>query len=353
MRAPTQSLVVASPVGNPEPAFTVASLFAGIGGFCRAFQNAGFRVTWSNENDPFAVSTYRHNYPNVDLFDKSIEQLSVIKDHLTPPDVLTAGFPCQSFSVAGSKKGFDDPRGRLFFEIIRLIREFGPDRPKILVLENVRHLIEHNKGKTFAKVVDEIQGAGYWFMPRNSQVLNTRIHTDIPQNRERLFMIAFSWDAFDFNDFQFPQAMQHRRPKNSFLDLHLKADADLYFDEESKYGRMFVESMASGDPESVYLLRKYFVRENKSDSFFTLTANMGEGGHNVPVIRDKWGIRKLTPRECLRLQGFGDDFEFPADLSRTQQYRQIGNAVTVSVVEKLAAECARQLRTNQKGTICL
>ncbi|MBM3273393.1 DNA cytosine methyltransferase, partial [Candidatus Kaiserbacteria bacterium] len=124
MRAPAQSLVVASPVGNPEPAFTVASLFAGIGGFCRAFQNAGFWVTWSNENDPFAVSTYRHNYPSVELFDKSIEQLSVIKDHLTPPDVLTAGFSCQSFSVAGSKKGFDDPRGRLFFEIIRLIREF-------------------------------------------------------------------------------------------------------------------------------------------------------------------------------------------------------------------------------------
>jgi len=353
MRAATQSACDEIPVTSPGSAFTVASLFAGIGGFCRAFQNAGFQVTWANENDPFAVSTYRHNYPSVELFDKSIEHLSVIKDHLTPPDVLTAGFPCQSFSVAGSKRGFDDPRGKLFFEIIRLIREFGGDRPKILVMENVRHLLEHNKGKTFTKIVDEIQAAGYWFMPRNSEVLNTRIHTDIPQNRERLFMTAFSWDAFDFNDFEFPQPVKHRRVKSSFLDLHQKADADLYFDEESKYGRMFVESMASGDPESVYLLRKYFVRENKSDSFFTLTANMGEGGHNVPVIRDKWGIRKLSPRECLRLQGFEDDFEFPADLSRTQQYRQIGNAVTVSVVEKLAVECVRQLKMNQKGAVCL
>lgn len=336
---------VLEPLSTP----TVASLFAGIGGFCSAFRKEGFRVAWANELDPFAAKTYRHNYPDVKLLEKSIVSLSVIKDQLEPVDVLTAGFPCQPFSVAGDKKGFNDPRGKLFFEIIRLLKEFGRDRPKILLLENVRNLLTHDKGKAFAKITDEIQAAGYWFMPSNSIVLNTRTHSDIPQNRERLFMVAFSWDAFDFNDFEFPDPVIVQRTRNEFLSLNQKASEDLYFDEDSQYGKLFAESMAMGDADSVYLLRRHYVRENKSDSFFTLTANMGGGGHNVPVIRDAWGIRQLSQRECLRLQGFDDhEFKFPDDISKTQQYRQIGNAVTVKLVQKLARECLRQLQSNIK-----
>lgn len=335
-------------IGNAQ-APIVGSLFAGIGGFCRAFISEGFRVAWANEVDQFAAKTYRHNYPDVHLFEKSISELSVIKDNLEPVDVLTAGFPCQPFSVAGVKKGFSDPRGKLFFEIIRLLKEFGLDRPKILLLENVRNLLTHDSGRAFARITDEIQSAGYWFMPTNSAVLNTRTHSDIPQNRERLFMVAFSWDAFDYNDFAFPEVVQTQRPRHDFLSTAKKADDELYFEEDSQYGRLFAESMAVGSPNSVYLLRRHYVRENKSDTFFTLTANMGEGGHNVPVIRDPWGIRQLSPRECLRLQGFSDlEFEFPADLSKTQQYRQIGNAVTVPLVRKLAKECLRQLKQNLK-----
>ena len=328
----------------------VASLFAGIGGFCRAFERENFKVVWANENDPHAVKTYRHNFPGVTLWEKSIEDLSAIYDALEPVDVLTAGFPCQPFSVAGDKLGFKDPRGKLFFEIIRLLNEFGERRPKILLLENVRNLIDHDKGRTFARITDEIQAAGYWFMPSDSRVLNTRTHTSIPQNRERIFMVAFSWEAFDYHDFTFPEEVPHKRPRTDFLNLASKADDSFYFDEDSKYGQMFVESMAKGAADSIYLLRKYYVRENKSETFFTLTANMGLGGHNVPVIKDDWGIRKLTPSECLSLQGFDErEFSFPADLSRQQQYRQIGNAVTVSLVQKLARECFRQLDTNEKA----
>ncbi|WP_197035009.1 DNA cytosine methyltransferase [Herbaspirillum sp. RV1423] len=328
---------------------TVASLFAGIGGFCSAFKNEGFRVVWANELDQFAARTYRHNHSDVKLIEKSITSLSVVKDHLEPVDVLTAGFPCQPFSVAGAKKGFNDPRGKLFFEIIRLLKEFGQDRPKILLFENVRNLLSHDKGQVFTRISDEIQSAGYWFMPWNSTVLNTRTHTDIPQNRERLFMVAFSWDAFDFNDFQFPEPVPIQKSRADILMTNEKAEADLYFDEESQYGRLFAESMATGKSDSVYLLRRHYVRENKSDSFFTLTANMGEGGHNVPVVKDPWGIRQLSPRECLRLQGFSDTrFTFPAELSKTQKYKQIGNAVTVPLVQKLAKECLRQLKENLK-----
>ena len=324
---------------------TAASLFAGIGGFCLAFKNAGFGVVWANEIDQFAVQTYRQNFPEVKLYTQSIRDLSVVRDNLEPVDVLTAGFPCQPFSVAGAKQGFNDPRGKLFFEVTRLIREFGKQKPKLLVLENVRNILDHNGGKTFARIVEEIQEAGYWFQPNNVGVLNTKEHTDIPQNRERAYMVAFSWDHFDTSNFEFPKVVEVKRSVREFLDLESKASEELYFPEDSKYGRMFVESMKNGNPNSsTYLLRRYYVRENKNDELFTLTANMGDGGHNVPVIRDSWGIRKLSPEECLRLQGFPPDrYSFPDSVSKTQRYKQVGNSVTVPLVERIAAECVKQL----------
>ncbi|UUZ92338.1 DNA (cytosine-5-)-methyltransferase [Paenibacillus sp. P25] len=342
--------------------YTVGSLFAGIGGFCRAFKNEGFKVTWANELDPYACQTYKHNYPETRLYEKSVEDLSVISDNLEPVDILTAGFPCQSFSLAGNKLGFEDPRGKLFFEIIRLLKEFGRNKPKIIVLENVRNLLSHNKSQTFKRVEVEIQNAGYWFKApvdekgnlrsqfSNARILNTREHTDIPQNRERLYMVAFSRDYFNNNNFNFPTINEEGlKDVREFLDLEMKADPAFYFDESSKYGKMFAEKIARGDKESVYLLRRAYVRENKKDCTFTLTANMGEGGHNVPVIQDDWGIRKLTPRECARLQGFKDNqFSFPEGMPKAKQYKQIGNAVTVDLVQKLAAQCLKTLNNAKK-----
>lgn len=325
---------------------TVGSLFAGIGGFCRAFSAEGFKVAWANELDPYAATTYRKNYPNVRLLEKPVEDLSVIHDSLQPVDVITAGFPCQPFSVAGSQKGFEDPRGKVFFEIVRLLKEFGPRRPKVVVLENVPGILSHGKGATFSKMVNSLQSAGYWFMPPTCHaILNTMKLTGIPQSRDRLFMIALSWDYFDEFAFEFPTPEGvEPLPVRDFLNLDERAEESLYFDPESRWGRLFEESMRDGNPEGVYQLRRYYVRENKSDAVFTLTANMGEGGHNVPTIKDDWGIRKLSPEECARLQGFEPEgFAFPAEISKTQRYRQVGNAVTVPVVRLLACECRRIL----------
>lgn len=315
-----------------------------MGGFCLAFSKEGFEVAWANEKDNFAAQTYAANFPSTKLYHKPIQDLSVIGDDLTPVHVITAGFPCQPFSVAGAKAGFDDDRGKTFFDIIRLLREFGDDRPKILLFENVPHLLTHDRGRTFNRITHEIQAAGYWFMPRqNTAVLNTKIHTDIPQNRERLYMVALSWDHFNTNDFNFPGPEEKTRDYKEFLDLDRKHD-DWFYDSHSKYLKLFEQEIAVGDPSSIYMLRRNYVRENKSNSVPALLANMGDGGHNQPVIRDQWGIRKLTPTECLRLQGFPDkEFAFPAELSRVQQYKQIGNAVTVPLVQKLAAECRRLL----------
>ncbi len=330
--------------------YSVASLFAGMGAFCKAFRDEGFEVPWANENDQFAIMTYELNFPETKLHAKSIEHLSAVSDRLVHVDVMTAGFPCQPFSVAGSKEGFSDRRGRLFFEIIRLLREFGPHRPKILLLENVPYLQKHDRGRTYARIVQEIQQAGYWFMPqRNHAVLDTRVHTDIPQQRERLYIAALSWEHFDTNEFRFPEPVSETRDYRAFLDLDARAEDSYYFPVESKWGQLFTEAMEAGDPQRVYHLRRYYVREIKRPMVPTLTAHMGDGGHNVPVIRDRWGIRKLTPRECLRLQGINEgEFVFPPELSRSQQYKQIGNAVTVPLVRKLAIECRRLLDNNRR-----
>lgn len=326
--------------------YTVASLFAGIGGFCLAFKNVGFNILWANEKDSFAIQTYKHNFPAVSLYEQSITDLSVLRDQLEMVDVLTAGFPCQPFSVAGYQNGFNDPRGKLFFDIIRILREFGKNRPKILLLENVKNLLTHDSGKTFSRVMAEIQSVGYWFKRKNVAVLNTFTHTKIPQNRERLYMAALSSEYFAYNDFLFPEKTEDKIFYRDLLDLNSQADPEYYFEPGTQYWNLFNEEVNKNDPNSVYQLRRFYVRELKNYLVPTLTANMGEGGHNKPVIKDAWGIRNLTPRECLRLQGFDENkFSFPESMSKTQQYRQIGNTVTVVLVESLAKECLAKLNS--------
>jgi len=318
---------------------TVGSLFAAIGGFCRAFEEADARVLWANEKDRFARETFVLNFPDVRFIHKPVEDLTVRGDRLEPVDVLTAGFPCQPFSIAGEKRGFHDERGLLFLHIIRLLKEFGPRRPKVLLLENVRNFRVHDRGRTFRRVQTEIQKAGYWFSEANAQVLNTATHTDIPQNRERIFMVALSTATFRENTFSFPEPLPGDFLLNvhDFLDLDSPGPEELYFKPGSRYYPLLEEAIRSGDKSAIYQLRRSYVRENMSGMCFTLMANMGDGGHNQPVIKDKWGIRKLTPMECARLQGYDDDwFRVPPTLSKNQLYKQIGNSVTVPLVVRIA-----------------
>lgn len=329
----------------------VGCLFAAIGGFCRAFEQAGATVLWANEKDRFARDTFVANFPNVNHFHKSIQDLSVAGDRLETVDILTAGFPCHPFSAAGDKLGFKDERGLVFLDIIRLIKEFGPRKPKILLLENVQYFRNHDKCRTFRRVQGEIQKAGYWFTDKNAMVLNTARYTKIPQNRDRLFMVAYSCDHFNCNSFQFPEPYTGKAlPVATFLNLDRPAEDRLYFKPGSRYYPHFVEAMAKGRPDAVYQLRRNYVRENMSGECFTLMANMGDGGHNVPVVKDQWGIRKLTPRECARLQGYEDSFVLPAHLSHSQLGKQIGNSVTVPLVKLLAIQCVVAAR-GLKGDI--
>jgi DNA (cytosine-5)-methyltransferase 1 len=332
---------------------TVGCLFAAIGGFCKAFQEKGAVILWANDKDRFAAETFKLNFPDVRYIERQVEELSVHGNRLEAVDVLTAGFPCQAFSIAGEKRGFEDPRGLLFLHIVRIVREFGRNKPKILLLENVKNLTAHDKGRTFKRIQAEIQKAGYWFTDANARIMNTSDYTDIPQNRERVFMVAMSQAYFSTNSFVFPDPSPagKRRPVRSFLDLQRKADPAFYFTPDSQYYDLFRDAIEEGGREHIYQLRRSYVRKNMSGMCFTLMANMGEGGHNQPVIKDRWGIRKLTLRECARLQGYEDSwFQIPASLSRSQVYKQIGNSVTVPLVARLAESIVQHIQSvNRKN----
>lgn len=164
--------------------------------FCHGFESTGFATAWANDIDPYACSVYRLSFPKNRLIEKDVRELSVRKDRLEPVDVLHAGFPCQSFSQAGSRKGFDDERGKLFYEIIRIVKEFKQDKPRVIVLENAPYLKYGAGGLWFLEVSTQLQKAGYWFRESNAQELDLFELTDIPQQRTRLFMVAWSIDHF-------------------------------------------------------------------------------------------------------------------------------------------------------------
>jgi len=172
-----------------------------IGGFCLGFAEAGIKTAWAVENNLAAVQTYQHNIKNVRIVSDggnpaSIIDISVKSHQLEPVDVLHAGFPCQSFSMAGERKGFDDPRGMLFYEIIRLVKEFGDQKPSVIVLENSPHLRSGEGGAWFLEVTNKLKNLGYWFRESSCAELDCYDLTALPQKRNRLFMVAFSIEHF-------------------------------------------------------------------------------------------------------------------------------------------------------------
>lgn len=316
---------------------TAGCLFAGMGGFCGGFKKAGIDTLWANDNDKNAAATFRANYPDVRMIEKDVGKLLVKEDDLKPVDILTAGFPCQSFSHAGRKLGFDDERGKLFFRIIDILEKFGSNKPKIILLENVPHLANGEGGKWLHTIISKIQLAGYWFDKTNCRILGTDDVSGLPQIRKRLFMVAASIDDFYCNDFNFPETGVAVRPLSNFINRQKNRDSNDYLDTDNRYYKKIDSKIKEGKEKSVYHLRRYDVREYPYRCP-TLTANMGAGGHNVPFIRDKKGIRRLAVEECAALQGFYN-YKFPQDVPTAERYKQIGNAVSLPVAEKLASSC--------------
>lgn len=333
---------------------TIGSLFAGIGGVCYGFRQAGFQPEWANELDVDACKTYRHNFKHK-LLEKDISSIVDPKSELGYVDVITSGFPCQAFSLAGLKKGFDDPRGNMFFETARIINEL---RPKAFLLENVTNLISHDNYKTLNVIKDVITNdLNYSYCPF---IMSSSEHGNIPQSRKRLFIVGFrdegdqirSLENEDKDDLfinketrtgKFLPPLSKRTLTQKITDLidYSALDDNLFYKKNHKYYKELSKNVTSEN--SIYQWRRVYVRENKNNLCPTLTANMGTGGHNVPIIRVPEGIRKLTPLECSKFQGFPKSFAYSPLISRASSYKQIGNSVTVPVIKRIALEIKKSL----------
>lgn len=316
--------------------YKVAGFFSGVGGIELAFQQAGFKIIWANEYDKNAVKTYKENFDHEVVF-QDIHKLN--EEQVPKVDVITAGFPCQAFSVAGYQKGFEDERGNLFFEVIRLIRN---QKPRVLFFENVRNLVAHDSGNTYKVILETLTTHGYHV---KDKVLNASEYGNIPQNRERIYIVAFK-NIEDYKNFSFPDPIQRTKELKDIIDFDKIVDEKYYYSaSKNKFFDELEKNIVS--QETVYQWRRTYVRENKSGLCPTLTANMGTGGHNVPIILSNNGIRKLTPKECFAFQGFPDDFKLP-EIANGHLYKQAGNSVVVPVVNRIAKNIYKALETNDK-----
>ncbi len=377
--------------------YTVGSLFAGIGGICLGFKNAQiensqYELAWANEIDEYACQTYRTNF-NHELLEGDInliidpasatssnvqneEYYRKLQEKLLfqKIDILNGGFPCQAFSIAGERKGFEDERGNLFWSIIHVVKmlEGKFEKPRVLFLENVKNLVAHDNGNTYKVIKGEIEKLGYIV---KEKVLNTMYFSSLPQNRERIYIVCFrdKQDADKFTMFdklgKYEKSFTKEERINQIKKI-IDYDATIpekYYYTKEKYPNYFMseeEYMGSNRTNNVRInldedinefyefyqvRRSMYVRKNQSDVCPTLTANMGTGGHNVPLIRDKKGVRKLTPAETLRLQGFpaGHGYNMPS-FGDAHLYKQAGNAVSVPVIQLIATEILKVITQTDK-----
>ena len=307
----------------------VCSLFSGIGGIDLGFQQAGFDIVWANEFDKDAATTYRHNFGGEHLVEKDIRKVDT--SEIPNFDVLVAGFPCQSFSTAGKQLGFKDPRGDLFFQVERVVKA---KRPSVIFLENVSNLLEHDEGKSFLTVYNTLVPYGYSF---KYKVMDACLYGNVPQHRERIFIVAFL-DENLCEQFVFPEEIKLTKTINDIVDRSIKhSDCYYYTDSNSNYTKL---RRVVKNKNDVYRIYDYGISNKSYKICPTMTAYMGKCHERVPIVLDGFGIRRLTPYECLALQGFPSDFKFPK-ISMESAYKQCGNSVAVPVIRRIAEQIQR------------
>ena len=234
---------------------------------------------------------------------------------------------------AGYRKGFEDEKGRgtLFFEILRIIKA---KKPKAILLENVKNLVSHDNGNTFRVILEALKDAGYHV---RYAVLNAMEYGNIPQNRERIYIVGFRTKKI-FEKFTFPEPIPLKKTIHDVIDFINPVDEKYLYTKGKYKGDIYDKLVAAmDDSNAVYQWRRKYVRKNMSGVVPTLTANQGEGGHNVCLVKTKQGIRKMTPKECFNTQGFPESFVLP-DIADGRLYKQAGNSVCVSVVQRIAEQ---------------
>lgn len=305
-------------------------LFAGVGGIRLGFENAGFVTAFSNDFEKNCKFTYDENFRTSKLIVEDITKIST--SDIPDADFVLGGFPCQAFSIAGYRHGFKDAKGRgnLFFDVARIIED---KQPTGFLLENVKNLKSHDGGNTYRVIEDTLRELGYTV---KSKVLNSMEYGNVPQNRERIYIVGFK-DPKKTEAFEFPEPIPLTKKISDILEKSV--DDKYYYNGKPLYDRLRDDVTEENE---VYQWRRQYVRKNKKGVCPTLTANMGMGGHNVPIVFDGKGIRKLTPRECFRIQGFPDDFRLPK-IADSALYKQAGNSVSVPVLERIAKQMMKVL----------
>ncbi len=307
-------------------------LFSGVGGFALGFQKAGFRFKnhYYSEVDKYAKAIYKERFPN----SKPVGDVKKIGNELGKIDIITGGFPCQSFSVAGKGRGFNDPRGVLFFEVIRLTKIY---RPQYLLLENVKNLLYIEKGQAIKTVLDELRRLDY-----NTQlILINSKDFGVPQNRERLFFICNNAKT---NSPKISNIRTSKTENNLEIALKSKSQANRIYTQKLACA-LQANAGGQGGKTGLYLIdNQYNKLRIKTDYSPCLLSSQNK---EMIKIFQNGIIRRLTPIECERLQGFPDNWTLAninnKTISDTQRYKCLGNAVTVNVIEIIAKELLRTI----------
>lgn len=271
--------------------------------------------------------------PHGDITDKNVKKAIPKKF-----DLICAGFPCQAFSIAGYQKGFNDTRGTLFFDVAEIIQKH---RPKAVFLENVKNLKGHDKGNTFKVIKKTLEDLGYVIFDK---VMNAMEYANVPQNRERIFIVCFDPQQVpNCDSFYFPRKQKLTCSIHDCIDISESTQKLFYNNSMSHWDELSREIKSKN---SIYQWRRVYVRENKHSVCPTLTANMGMGGHNVPLILTDNGIRKLSPKECLNFQGFPNNYIFPPSIPLSACYKQAGNSVVVPLIQRVCLQICSVILKN-------
>jgi DNA (cytosine-5)-methyltransferase 1 len=322
--------------------YTYIDLFAGIGGFHLALTSLGAKCVFASEWDKYAAETYQQNFKVKPYGD--ITRIS--EEEIPKHDILCGGFPCQAFSVSGKQKGFEDIRGTLFFEIARIVKHHSP---KILFLENVKNLAKHDDGKTLTTIIKTLEELNYTVFTKIFNASNF----GLPQNRERIYIVAFN-NKIDSKKFQFPKPsnepiclqdiLEDKPEKAKVID---RTDIEIY-KNYTQTNSLFGEMQLLNKPIQIGKVNKGGQGEriyHPLGHAITLSAYGGGVGSKTGLYLVNQQIRKLSPRECARIQGFPDSFIL--NKNDSQSYKQFGNSVSVNVLQKILVEIANTLKSNE------
>jgi len=313
--------------------FTFIDLFAGIGGIRTAFEKLGGECVFSSEWDKYCQQTYKENFGEVPTGDIRKIDENDIPTH----DILTGGFPCQAFSIAGKRGGFEDIRGTLFFEVARIIKHHSP---KIVFLENVKGLMNHDKGRTLATIINVLRNELDYFVPE-PQIINAK-DFGVPQNRERIIIVGFRKDL-GVTSFEYPKPKNIKvyiedileekevSPKYYLSDVYLnslKAHKERHASKGNGFGFEIkdLKDIANAIVVGGMGRERNLIVDKRLTDFNPVTKIKGS--------INKEYIRRLTPREWARLQGFDDSFKIP--VSDAQAYKQFGNSVAIPAIKAVA-----------------